>query len=314
MPSNIQTSPLFSVIIPCHDRPERLAACLESLAAIDYSPERFEVIVSDDGSPTSPAAVVARFAGRLRVTLVHGPKAGPAAARNRGAARAVGRFLVFTDDDCVAERDWLTVLERWFAHSPDRLIGGGIVNDLPANRYATATQMIVTYAYAQNDRRASGTSFFTTSNLAVPAEQFRLLGGFSEAFPLAAGEDYDFCHRWQHSGLKAVYVPEAVVRHAHALTLGSYCRQHFNYGRGLYRCRRRIADRDGGRLRAEAPGFYLGLLRYPLRETRGAAGWLYVLLVLASQCATLAGAVREWLPVGRLAAGSRASAVETGEA
>ena len=94
------------------------------------------------------------------------------------------------------------------------------MNDLPANRYATATQMIVTYAYAQNDRRDSGTSFFTTSNLAVPAEQFRPLGGFSEAFPLAAGEDYDFCHRWQHSGLKAVYVPEAVVRHAHALTLG----------------------------------------------------------------------------------------------
>ena len=88
----MDTTPLFSVIIPTHDRPKRLSACLEALANLDFSPERFEVVVSDDGSPVSPSAVVGEFADRLRVTLVHGPKAGAGAARNRGAARASDAF------------------------------------------------------------------------------------------------------------------------------------------------------------------------------------------------------------------------------
>ena len=139
----------------------------------------------------------------------------------------------------------------------------------------------------------------------MPAEQFRRIGGFSEAFPLAAGEDYDFCHRWQHAGLEAAYAPEAVVRHAHALTAGSFCRQHFNYGRGLYLCRRRIAERERKPLRVEAPTFYWGLVRFPLRQTRGLGGWFSVLLVLGSQAATFAGAVREWLMPGGWDAGFR---------
>jgi GT2 family glycosyltransferase len=289
------TTPLFSVIIPTCDRPERLATCLEALVALDSSPERFEVVVSDDGSQASLAPILGRFADRIQLQLVAGPNAGPAAARNRGAARAAGRFLLFIDDDCLAEPGWLTAYERSVASAPNRLLAGAIVNGVPENRFATATQLIVSYAYAQNDRRTEGTRFFNACNLAVPAEHFHRIGGFSEVFPLAAGEDYDFCHRWQHAGLGTGFVPDAVVRHRHPLTLGSFCRQHFNYGRGLYRCRRRIARREQASLRFEAPTFYLGLLRFPMQQVEGAAGWLYGLLVVGSQFATLAGAAREWL-------------------
>lgn len=309
----MDSTPLFSVIVPTHDRPGRLAACLEALATMDFSAAKFEVVVSDDGSAVSPAALVARFADRLRITLVHGPQSGPGAARNRGAARASGRFLVFTDDDCVAEPNWLTVFEQCFAKRPDRLIAGGIVNDLPANRYSTATQLIVSYAYANNARRATGTMFFNTCNLAVPAEAFRRLGGFSQAFPLAAGEDYDFCHRWQHAGLQASYAPEAVVRHAHALSFAGFCRQHFNYGRGLYLCRRRIAERERTSLRVEAPTFYWGLLRFPLQQKDATGRWTSVLLVMVSQVATIAGAAREWLALSGSAAVVHESAVKGGE-
>ncbi len=247
--------------------------------------------MSDDGSPVSPAAVVERFADRLRVVLVDGPNAGPAAARNRGAARAAGRFLVFIDDDCLAEPGWLTALERRFSQEPDRLVGGGIANGLPGNPFSTATQLIVTYAYDRNDRRATGTRFFNGCNLAVSAQRFRQVGGFSEAFPLAAGEDYDFCHRWQHAGLETTYAPEALVHHAHPLTFGGFCRQHFNYGSGLYQVRRRIAERESAALRVEAAAFYAGLVRFPLQHVGGAAGWLYGFLIVVSQVATVAGAL-----------------------
>jgi glycosyl transferase family 2 len=153
---DMDTILLFSVIVPTRDRPERLAACLDALARVEFAPERFEVVVSDDGSTTSPTAVVARFADRLRVRLVRGSNGGPGAARNRGADRALGRFLVFTDDDCVVDQGWLAEFERRLTQAPDHLVAGRIVNGLPGNRFSTATQLIVSYVYAESDRKTTG--------------------------------------------------------------------------------------------------------------------------------------------------------------
>ena len=49
------TVPLtFSIVVPTYRRPDRLAACVESLAALDYPRERFQIIVVDDGSGNPP--------------------------------------------------------------------------------------------------------------------------------------------------------------------------------------------------------------------------------------------------------------------
>ena len=289
------TRPLFSVIVPTRDRPEHLEACLEALTRVDFPPDGLEVIVSDDGSINPPTAIVARFADRLRVRLIQGAKAGPGAARNRGAVEALGRFLVFTDDDCVPERGWLTAYDRCLTQSSDLLAAGRVVNGLPHNPFSTATQLIVTYVYAENERKRTGTRMFASCNLAMRADLFRKLGGFSEAFPLAAGEDHDFCHRWQHKGWGTVYVPDAVIRHNHLLTLRGFARQHFNYGRGLYLCRRLIAKRERKVFRVRHAAFYFGLVTFPLSEVKGPSGWLSAGLILGSQFATFAGAVWEWL-------------------
>ena len=83
--------PFCSVIVPTRARPRHLAGCLSALRALDYPPERLEVIVMDD---------------------VEGD--GPAAARNRAAEGARGELLAFTDDDCRPVRGWLRALAvRW---------------------------------------------------------------------------------------------------------------------------------------------------------------------------------------------------------
>src|SRR5690348_17430989 len=46
-------APFFSVIIPTHNRPKQLAACLRAIAEVDYPRDRFEVIVVDDGGSAS---------------------------------------------------------------------------------------------------------------------------------------------------------------------------------------------------------------------------------------------------------------------
>ena len=101
-------NPSFSIVIASYRRPGPLAACLQSLAQLDYPRDRFEAVVVDDGSQPSLAPVVEAARGPLEVRFLRQKNAGPATARNTGAAQARGRFLAFTDDDCAPSPDWLT--------------------------------------------------------------------------------------------------------------------------------------------------------------------------------------------------------------
>lgn len=289
-------APTFSVVIPAYGRPDRLAACLRALRAQTLPRERFEVIVCDDGSPEALAPMVEPFRSDLDLTVITQPNAGPAAARNRGARQARGAVLAFTDDDCTPAPDWLARLDERVTRLPDTLIGGAITNLLVSDPYATATQLVMDFVYRAHEHDVTSVKLFSTSNLAVPAQRFRELGGFDESFATAAGEDYDFCARWHHAGYASVLAPEVVVGHAHGHTLASFWRQHAGYGRALLHVRRRIARRSGRQgLRLEAPRFYAGLVAYPLQRAHGVTAWRSAALVLLSQVATGIGAVRELL-------------------
>ncbi len=277
-----------SIIVPTHNRPQTLRLCLQSLAALTYDQARFELIVVDDGRPENKESMLTRGIDRP-VRWLRQAKAGPAAARNAGAAVANGRFLCFTDDDCTPHPDWLTCLLDQFERTPTAVLGGQTINQLTQNLYATTSQLLIDYLYAQY--RAPGElnpRFFTSNNLAVPADLFRAMGGFDATMPLAGGEDREFCERWRLAERPFQFVPNALVYHAHPLDLRRFWRQHVTYGRGAWHLR----QRHGG-VELEGWGFYGGLLTYPWRvvglRQRPFITWLLVL----SQLANAAGYLRE---------------------
>ncbi|MGB3311764.1 MAG: glycosyltransferase [Nodosilinea sp.] len=258
--------PVFSVVIPTYNRPDRLVSCLQSLTQLDYPRDRFEVIVVDDGSSPPIAPVAESFASTeptLNLTLLRQDNSGPACARNTGAAHAQGKYLVFTDDDCQPYPDWLTALETALHQQPTALVGGYTVNALPENPFSTASQLLIDYLYDYYNSRHQP-SFFASNNFAMAAEQFRQSGGFDTSFPLAAGEDREFCDRWLQLGLPLAYAPAAKVRHTHHLSLRRFWRQHFNYGRGAYCFHQVRAHRVDEQVKVEPLRFYWQLLTYPL--------------------------------------------------
>ena len=257
----------FSVIIPTRDRPEQLAACLESLAEQDYPRDQFEVLVVDDGSRLSLDLIVAAFRERLGLTLLRQSRsAGPGVARNYGAARAKGEFLAFTDDDCTPAADWLQRLATRFASTPGHLIGGRIINALTTNPYSTATQVIVDVIYDYYDPGKGRAHFFPTNNFALAADRFQDLGGFSENWPVVAAEDREFCYRWLKRGYLMMHASEANVYHRHCLTLRSFCELHFRYGRGAYHYHLLRASSPGQESLKPDWSFYWACFRYPFRH------------------------------------------------
>jgi glycosyltransferase involved in cell wall biosynthesis len=292
------TLPTFSVVIPTYNRPRELAACLRALADLDFPHDRFEVVVVDDGSPVPPEGVVASFRPRLDLVLLSRPNAGPGDARNAGVSRARGEYIAFTDDDCAPEPSWLTALADRLASSPGALVGGRTVNALPGNRYAAASQTLITYIYDYYNANPDRARFFASNNIAVPRDRFLAMGGFDARFPKAAAEDRDFSDRWVAAGYPAVYAPHAVVRHAHPLRLGTFGRQHFNYGRGAYRFHRLRAARGAGPVRLEPLSFYVNLVRFPLAPPAAGRGLPEAALLVLAQLTNAAGFFYEQLWAG----------------
>ncbi len=250
----------FSVVVPTRARPAQLSACLEALRRLQFSREQFEVIVVDDGSPTPLDDAFRLAAGAIRLVPIRISHAGPAAARNAGAKIARGRWVAFTDDDCLVEPEWLALLEARLRQYPEHMIGGQVINKLTDNHYSVASQIILESVYAHYNADPQDASFFATNNMAMSAARFKEIGGFDAGFPRAAAEDRDFCNRWRHCGGKMTYAPEAVVYHCHKLTFRRFCRQHFNYGRGAWEYHTRRHRRRSGRMRHDL-AFHNHLLR-----------------------------------------------------
>jgi GT2 family glycosyltransferase len=286
-------SPLaIAVVIPTRDRASQLGHCLTSLAAQTYPNHAFEVIVVDDGGAQPLDAVVAAYVNRLQVRLIRQERGGAAAARNRGIAATRADVVAFTDDDCSPAPDWLAQLAQRFGNPRERLVGGRVVNALADNPFSVTSQVIHDLAYAHHNTDSAGARFFATNNLAASHSGLVRLGGFDESFAVAS-EDRDLCARWHESGGELVYAPEALVVHAHRLTLRRFWAQHFRYGRGAWRFHRSLRQRGRGRLLHDV-GFharFLGRARAPLLQRDRA---LTVAMLLAVwQVANLSGFVFE---------------------
>jgi GT2 family glycosyltransferase len=283
----------FSVIVPTYDRPEPLDRCLGALAAQEMERDRFEVIVVDDGGAISPRDVVARHRDEIDVRLLEQANAGPAKARNSAAAVARGEHLAFTDDDCLPEPDWLNALSESVERYPGHAVGGRVDNALNDDIYSHASQQLIDFLYGYYNSPGTPGRFFITSNLVFPAARFRELGGFDVTFPLAAAEDRDLCDRWREQGGEIVYDERAVVRHAHALDLRSFCRQHLNYGRGAFHLHRARERRGVVPIVFEPESFYSRLVAHPLGKGGGARAAALSALLLTSQVMYATGYVVE---------------------
>jgi GT2 family glycosyltransferase len=153
-----------------------------------------------------------------------------------------------------------------------------------------ASQLLIDYLYDYYRDDASGARFFTTNNMALRASEFRESGGFDATFPLAAGEDREFCERWQRRGGTLVYADDALVNHAHSLRLPRYVRQHFTYGRGADFLRRSRARFDAApRHDVEPLLFYAKLVTSPFGRVPGVRAVPLFLLLVVAQAAYVGG-------------------------
>lgn len=223
-----------TVIIPTYNRAQKVISTLDALMAAPPGPA-WEAVVVDDGSTDGTADAVTAWAEAAvaPVRLVRQTNAGPAAARNAGAAGARGRILIFMDDDMVPTEGFVAGHVTALAENPGCWIVGRVVlpprvRATPFGRYVDDMQE--RFHRGQLSDRPSPTDGVTAQSLSVPAEDFRALGGFDEDFTIASGEDWELGMRARLRGIKILYDPRIVAVHEDwAVDLASFCHRQRLY-------------------------------------------------------------------------------------
>lgn len=196
-----------TVVVPTRGRPQLLNRCLASLVLQRFDPNRFEVIVVDDGPSDDTREVVGGWATH---TADHGPHItyipsmgphGPAAARNHGWHAARGAVIAFTDDDTIARADWLRNGVRAFEDGVDAVCGRIV---MPLSHTPTDYELD-----AKNLEKAE----FVTANCFCRKQVLEDLGGFDERFRFAWREDSDLHFRLIDYHANIVHEPKAVMMH-----------------------------------------------------------------------------------------------------
>ena len=96
MEDNMHT--VLSVIIPIYKVEQYLRKCIESILTQDY--KDVEVILVDDGSPDSSAAICDEYACKYaNIKVIHKCNGGLSDARNTGIQAASGEYITFLDGD-----------------------------------------------------------------------------------------------------------------------------------------------------------------------------------------------------------------------
>ncbi|WP_127145091.1 glycosyltransferase family 2 protein [Pelagibacterium montanilacus] len=210
--------PFFSVVIPCHGRPEALRQALASVRAQTW--HDLECIVVDDGSPDSLA--IAHELARLddsRFILVTQHRAGAPAARNAGIIAAKGRYIALLDSDDMFLPDKLLTMRRALgrAPDPDRVLYAPALVEREPGRVWVRPDRAIGPDEDVGDYLFLANQFIQTSTLVLSrALAARVL--FDPA--LRKGQDPDFCLRAARAGARFEMLAEPLTvwtdRTAHA--------------------------------------------------------------------------------------------------
>jgi glycosyltransferase involved in cell wall biosynthesis len=213
---------MISVVIPVYNGGRTLAACLEALKRQTRPPD--EVIVMDDGSTDDTPAIAARSGA----VVLSQQRAGPAAARNRGAWEARGDILLFTDADCAPDPNWVA---RMLAPFADPAVAGAKGEYRTRQRELVAR--FVQQEYQDRYDRMVGQAridFVDTYSAAYRRDLFLAAGGFDATFSTPSVEDQEFSFRLAARGHRLVFVPGAIVYHQHDRGLAEYARRKYGIG------------------------------------------------------------------------------------
>lgn len=189
--------PSVSVVVPARNEESSIEHCVRSLMQSDYPAELWELIVVDDESEDSTAAVLERLRSefpRLKVAVTRGMESGQGLrgktrALHAGILKSDAEVVMMTDADCTVHPRWVSVVAESFRDTSVDLIASFTV--IRATSFFSLLQSL---EWIYNHTLASAGVGWRQplgcfgNNLSIRRSAYNTLGGYP-AIPFSVTED-----------------------------------------------------------------------------------------------------------------------------
>ncbi len=221
-PADVE-SPKISIAICARNEADHIGETLEAIRKLDYP--NYEVIVVDDGSTDSTAAVAQGFGVRVIST----ENRGLSSARNAALEAATGEIVAYIDGDAYPDPHWLRYLAYTFTTTSHVGVGGpnilppddNTISECVANSPGGPIHVLISDSEAEH---------IPGCNMAFRRSALIEVGGFDPQFR-AAGDDVDLCWRLQERDWTLGFSPAALVWHHRRESVRGYWKQQKGYGK-----------------------------------------------------------------------------------
>ncbi|MBP7145981.1 MAG: glycosyltransferase family 2 protein [Acidobacteria bacterium] len=204
-----------SVIVPACNASSYLDRCLGALLA--GQGDGYEIIVVDDCSVDATPAI----AERLGVEVIRlNSNSGPSRARNTGARRARGEYLLFVDSDVVVRPGTIPHIREFLDANPGVASVFGSYDTEPAAKGIVTEYRNLLHHYTHQQGRREASTFWAGCG-AIRREVFLAVGGFDEVSHPRCIEDIELGYRLRAAGHQIVLDHELLCKHMKRWTVPS---------------------------------------------------------------------------------------------
>jgi len=223
----------ISIIIPTQNRCDLLKQTIDSIAAQNFEPDEFEILVIDNCSTDETKSVTLECKNqhsKNNIQYIYEPIPGLLSGRHKGALEAQGDILIFVDDDIIANKNWLSSIFETFQDSTVHLVGGKCLPN-----YETEPPYWIEYLWVNSkngktcgdfslidfgdEKKEIDAGFVWGLNYAIRKKTLFDIGGFNpDTVPKKLQQfqgdgESGLSKKIQKAGLKTIYQPKALVYH-----------------------------------------------------------------------------------------------------
>ena len=221
----------ISVIVPVKDNSKGIHQLLHSFFNTqDRHEYPKEIIIVDNLSKIEITLDDSFFNRGIPIHLLKCDKKGPAAARNTGAKMATGKWLLFTDSDCVFTS---TTLKGYLNTDENGIAFAGNVIPLKKNIISDYYRQLNVLVPLVNPHDQNSPWYLVSANCLIKRSNFIQVNGFCEDFEQASGEDVDLGLRLAKTG-KLYFALSSLIQHDFKNNIFDFYSRFVRYGEGHY--------------------------------------------------------------------------------
>lgn len=229
----------LSVVVPTYNRQAILRKTLLAFASQTAPPDRFEVLVVDDGSSDDTLRMLERFKAPFALRVFTQQHQGANAARNLAIREARGELVLLTGDDMIPEPTFVEAHITFHAEHPDELDAMlGFIDWSPEITVTPFMRFLVSpdgghqfsFHLAQDGK--ADFRLFYTSNISLKRSLLdKQPMVFDPDFTYPAYDDTELGYRLSKQGMKIHYNAKATTNHHHEMTVQSMAQRQRQAGR-----------------------------------------------------------------------------------